>query len=162
MVCGSVFFSARKRGRPPVVCSDSCRESRVAVWRANAAPRPSGRRPRKQPQARECVVCGAEFMCIYPRRVCGSVCRHRAGKLRKYGLAPSDFSAMLASQDDCCAGCGRPFTEADPPHIDHCHATGVVRGLLHQRCNLAIGHAGDDPEVVLGWVRYLSRHASAA
>ncbi|WP_368859394.1 endonuclease domain-containing protein [Arthrobacter humicola] len=39
--------------------------------------------------------------------------------------------------------------------IDHDHGTGEARGLLCQRCNVALGNMGDDPERVRNLARYL-------
>lgn len=40
-------------------------------------------------------------------------------------------------------------------HVDHCHKTGRVRGVLCFNCNSAIGKLGDDPDVVRRAVAYL-------
>jgi hypothetical protein len=48
---------------------------------------------------------------------------------------------MLAAQDGLCAVCRiRP-----PEAVDHCHATGVIRGLLCLGCNGRLSVV-DDPE----------------
>jgi len=39
--------------------------------------------------------------------------------------------------------------------IDHCHTTGRVRGVLCSGCNLALGHAKDDPRVLNSMINYL-------
>lgn len=61
--------------------------------------------------------------------------------LKKYGLTPEDYDAMLERQSGRCAICASP----DPHsrwgrfHIDHDHETGRVRGLLCHPCNLHLG-----------------------
>lgn len=70
---------------------------------------------------------------------------------RTYGITNDDYDHMLERQSGVCAVCGDPpfrLTPKSQPrlHVDHCHATGNVRGLLCSRCNHALGHAKDDPE----------------
>ena len=40
-------------------------------------------------------------------------------------------------------------------HIDHCHKTGVVRGMLCGNCNFLLGHANDSPEILRKAADYL-------
>jgi len=79
----------------------------------------------------------------------------------KFGLTLEDYDRMLADQDGGCAVCG------DPPgtsalHVDHCHESGRVRGLLCFRCNSAIGNLRDDPDIVASALAYLTRHGDAS
>lgn len=57
----------------------------------------------------------------------------------RYSLTPDDLARILERQRNACAVCGRAFGagdgEAKSRHVDHCHATGVVRGLLCATCN---------------------------
>lgn len=56
----------------------------------------------------------------------------RANRLKKrYGITEADYQSMLVIQRGVCALCCEPAKL----HIDHCHVTGVVRGLLCLRCN---------------------------
>ena len=90
--------------------------------------------------------------------------RH-ARKLAKYGLSPEDYAAHLIAQSGVCAICLKPETMlrphttgiADRLSVDHCHATGVVRGLLCSRCNVAVGMLGDDPVRLRAAASYLER-----
>ena len=55
-----------------------------------------------------------------------------------------------------CECCNKP----DPRKalsLDHCHITGVFRGWLCSKCNLAIGKLGDTLECVEKVVEYLRR-----
>lgn len=82
-------------------------------------------------------------------------------KLRNvYGIDMRQFLELDKSQGYCCAICNVPWSSIGcekfrRPHIDHCHETGVVRGLLCHHCNAAIGHLKDDPEIVVRAAIYL-------
>jgi len=75
----------------------------------------------------------------------------------KYGMTLADFSAMLLAQGNACAVCSIAFIDSPKggAHVDHCHATKRIRGLLCVRCNLTIGHAGDSVERLRALADYL-------
>lgn len=87
----------------------------------------------------------------------------RDRKLRaKYGIGIADYDAMLAAQGGRCRICGTtdPKTKRGEYFaVDHCHATGKVRGLLCVPCNLLIGYAQDDPERLRSAIQYLTGSA---
>lgn len=59
--------------------------------------------------------------------------------------------------ESVCAGCMRG-PEAITLTRDHDHSTGHMRGVLCRGCNLALGHALDDPAVL----RRLAAYAEGA
>ncbi|WP_327307573.1 endonuclease VII domain-containing protein [Streptomyces sp. NBC_01298] len=87
------------------------------------------------------------------------VCRAaegRAGHLKRaYGMTEADRDEMIAAQGGVCCIC----LKAPAVHVDHCHATGRVRGVLCFNCNTAIGKLGDDPDAARRVVSYLEGHA---
>lgn len=64
-----------------------------------------------------------------------------AKKLREYGLTPQSYDAILAQQHGRCAICHRanPHPSGVRMNTDHCHDTGVVRGILCIKCNAMLG-----------------------
>ncbi len=76
-----------------------------------------------------------------------------------YGITLDERDALIVAQDACCAACGRRFGEGlvDGPHVDHCHVTGRVRGILCSNCNKALGLARDNPDVLRALADYLER-----
>ena len=79
--------------------------------------------------------------------------RCRDAKLRKkYGLSPEQHAAMTEAQAGICLIC----CNERKLFIDHCHATGKVRGLICHNCNSVLGHAGDSAEVLTNAVKYLT------
>jgi hypothetical protein len=73
-------------------------------------------------------------------------------RARRYGLSLAELRAMLARQGDACAICRRSGV---PLHIDHCHVTGKVGGLLCRRCNQGLGNFDDDPNLTAAATAYL-------
>ena len=61
----------------------------------------------------------------------------------RYGLSHDVFTRMLNEQSSSCKICERSF-EGTKVFVDHCHATGSVRGLLCPSCNTALGLIKDD------------------
>lgn len=57
---------------------------------------------------------------------------------QNYGITIADFDRLLAEQDGRCAICCTPKPQRKW-HVDHCHETGEVRGILCNLCNVAIG-----------------------
>ncbi len=83
---------------------------------------------------------------------------YRAEHLRQtFGLAQSDYDAMLEAQAGGCAICREPPSENRSLHIDHDHETGVVRGLLCFRCNVGVGQFADSPDRLALAALYLER-----
>jgi hypothetical protein len=83
---------------------------------------------------------------------------HRT-RLRRYGITAHQFDEMLVAQRGLCAICSKTMKNGsrsgDGLHIDHCHKTGAVRGLLCGKCNLAIGLFSDDPTSLAKAIDYL-------
>lgn len=84
--------------------------------------------------------------------------KRESNYLRKYGLTLDQYNQLLDAQDNKCVICGIE----DPGgkgrfHVDHCHATGQIRGLLCHNCNLMLGHSRDNVETLRSAARYLER-----
>lgn len=77
---------------------------------------------------------------------------------RTYGMCEADVRGMIEAQGHRCAACRCAFEgrgkDSTAAVIDHCHATGRVRGILCNRCNRAFGILGDDPATVAALARY--------
>lgn len=71
----------------------------------------------------------------------------------RYGITQEEYDSLLSYQDNQCAICKKKFIKT--PHIDHCHKSKVVRGLLCSNCNTALGLLGDDLEIIQAAAHYL-------
>jgi hypothetical protein len=91
--------------------------------------------------------------------------KYADGNLRTaYGIGLEDVEAMLEAQGGTCAikGCDRRLKSpveaselADKARVDHCHATGEVRGLLCQKHNTGLGLLGDNAAGLRAALAYL-------
>lgn len=84
-----------------------------------------------------------------------SVSQRKDKELRKkYGIGLEDKNKMIESQGGKCKICQKVLIGRDA-HIDHCHSSGKVRGILCHTCNIALGMLGDTEQSLLRAVSYL-------
>jgi hypothetical protein len=93
--------------------------------------------------------------------------KREAAVCRTYGITLEEYLALQDQQGNLCAICRKPArgkpngrARADHVpslHVDHCHTSGRVRGLLCGNCNTMIGLAGEDSKVLLAAVEYLEK-----
>ena len=81
-------------------------------------------------------------------------------QLRNHNISEEDYKEQLNKQGVCCACCGKPF-DVELPCIDHRHnvdgcthpqevgCSTCFRSLMHNKCNAALGHLGDDPDTAI-------------
>lgn len=79
-----------------------------------------------------------------------------------YKISEKLFNVLFWLQGGVCAICKQPETvvhsksgRAQPLSVDHDHETGVVRGLLCHRCNVAVGLLQNSPEFADAVADYL-------
>lgn len=70
----------------------------------------------------------------------------------RYNLTPEDVLELLNQQANRCAICSK---QLESYHIDHCHKSNRVRGILCSSCNLGLGMFRDDVDVLKVATKYL-------
>ena len=71
--------------------------------------------------------------------------------------------ARFEEQNGLCAICNEPVElvgakgSATAAHLDHCHKTGQIRGILRHRHNLALGAFDDNETNMLKAIMYLKK-----
>jgi hypothetical protein len=80
-----------------------------------------------------------------------------------------DWDAMWETQKGLCACCGKPMLregrEKASAVVDHDHTCcpgkkscgRCVRGLIHWSCNVLLGHANNDPQILRLGAEYIER-----
>jgi hypothetical protein len=72
---------------------------------------------------------------------------------RDYGITVEERDALFAENGGLCQICSKETAL----HIDHCHASGMIRGALCQKCNTGIGMLGDTKEMIQKALDYFER-----
>lgn len=81
-----------------------------------------------------------------------------ARKIRsRYGMSVGEYNELHDRQDGKCAICKQSGMER--LHVDHCHETGAIRGLLCWRCNTTLGKVEDSVELLASMINYLDEAA---
>ena len=123
----------------------------------------------KYPQGRfnpkPCRECGKEFTPFAPSHLycsdeCACVAHDRRRMEKAYGMTLEEYEGLVKSHAGKCAICGGEGFELVPGQkslivIDHCHATGKVRGLLCHNCNRGLGLFKDSVESLKSAIKYL-------
>jgi hypothetical protein len=75
----------------------------------------------------------------------------------KYGMTGEQFDLLLQDQGGVCKICGKTNapTRMNLLGVDHCHATGKIRGLLCIKCNSGLGFFEDDINRMKAAIEYL-------
>lgn len=125
--------------------------------------------PKKYPQGffkdKLCRECENSFKPMAPSHLyCSQECADRSATTaylkRCYGINLRDYESMLSNQNSLCAICKEAGFLMKDCHqlrlvVDHCHATGVVRGLLCHNCNRALGLLKDSQKSIEAALNYL-------
>ena len=86
--------------------------------------------------------------------------------MHKRGIAEDKYLELMNMQNYKCAICSKEEThlgrsgEVIPLAVDHCHKTGVVRGLLCTHCNLALGQLKDNSITLRRAALYLEKEGN--
>lgn len=86
--------------------------------------------------------------------------RERNFKLQsQYGITAENYNEMFINQKGCCKICGIHQDEfVRKLAVDHCHATGEVRGLLCCNCNTGLGKFKDNIDLLENAIKYLTNN----
>jgi hypothetical protein len=78
--------------------------------------------------------------------------------LREFGVSFEFIENLKVKQNNCCAICKKELNLNVKAHIDHCHTTGKVRGILCQKCNQGLGLFYDSIQALTNAIEYISHH----
>ena len=114
--------------------------------------------------------CRQNKMCYECRRAkaavgytyCDDCAARRSVRTSKHGGSAVVRQALFAAQNGLCPICSEPllgWLRMAHAVVDHDHATGKTRGLLHGQCNMGLGCLGDSPTRLEAAAAYLRKHA---
>tara|TARA_R110000744_G_scaffold296425_2_gene406296 strand:+ start:125 stop:673 length:549 start_codon:yes stop_codon:yes gene_type:complete len=78
-------------------------------------------------------------------------------RVQKYGLTTDEYNYMLTEQNNCCMICNKSLDLGKHTHIDHCHTTLKVRGILCSSCNTGLGLLKEDVNIMQEMINYVNR-----
>jgi Recombination endonuclease VII len=104
-----------------------------------------------------CQSCEIEFIPVHGKSKFCIDCKFSKRsqdfyRLYKYGLSTQQYEHLIQKQRGLCAICEKLLNK---PHIDHCHLTGRVRGLLCKDCNNALGLFREDVKIMRSAIDYI-------
>lgn len=101
-----------------------------------------------------CKKCRSEYIQLKRKNnpIKESLRKRKQTLKSKYGLDIKDYEIMYANQNGRCKICNNPYKLL---HIDHCHNTDKIRGLLCSGCNIGLGHFKDSIELLKSAMEYL-------
>jgi hypothetical protein len=108
---------------------------------------------RKDGYRLHCNVCSKEY---YQKNRIEKLDKARA---RTYGISREEFDKRIANQNNQCEICKLPFVPEKTPHVDHCHTTNKVRGLLCNHCNRGLGAFRDSLQIMQSAQEYIKKYS---
>ena len=121
-----------------------CSRAVNARWRKNNPEKLKARRKKYKNENKEHIRLWRKAYRQNPKNNEKLRQRDRDAKFRRaYGITLGERIAMTHNQKGLCAWCEKPLPNEGLAGggcaVDHCHDTGVIRGIVHLRCNLDIG-----------------------
>jgi len=101
----------------------------------------------------ECKVCSAIISKKYRKNNRSKMKLYEAKW--NYGISLNEAEILYKREN--CDICGNKFKCTKTQHIDHCHITKKVRGVLCMNCNHGIGKFKDDISLLKKAIEYLSK-----
>jgi len=83
--------------------------------------------------------------------------------VKRFRITVDEYERMYNNQNGVCAICGQPEIRKQNGNtinlpVDHCHATGKIRGLLCSKCNTSLGGFKDSTDLLTKAINYLKQH----
>lgn len=72
-----------------------------------------------------------------------------------YGITEDEYQNLLEKQHHVCAICKGKNINERRLSVDHCHITGLIRGLLCFNCNVALGSFKENPKLLENALKYI-------
>ena len=107
--------------------------------------------------SRNCQACQTEFIPTNSRHVVCFTCtpdRYWRARYQRYGITKPEYDILVEKQNGQCALCLVDISHDINTTIDHCHKTGIVRGILCRGCNMVLARF-EDPEYIARAFTYL-------
>lgn len=103
-----------------------------------------------------CRPCAAENQRLYRKANKAAITlTNRKQLLKRYqGMSIENFEKLKQDQNSLCGIC---LEKPDKLHVDHCHLTQKIRGLLCRACNTGIGLLKDNPVLLEKAIAYLRK-----
>jgi hypothetical protein len=131
-------FWTKTNGKPRSVCKN-CWTKRVKHW--------------QEKNREKCRSYGRKCYRNHPNQ------GHKHKLMYRYGITLSDYNSKLSKQGGACAICRAPESkQGQHLSVDHCHTSGINRGLLCDRCNRALGAFKDSISLLERAVEYLREY----
>ncbi len=85
-----------------------------------------------------------------------SECKRESQLQRLFGITSKDYSKLLEKQNGKCKICRTKTPKGRGRfHVDHCHVTDKIRGLLCSKCNHGLGQFNDNIKTLASAIQYL-------
>jgi hypothetical protein len=82
-----------------------------------------------------------------------------SGQLKRRGVSPAAYQALLQKQHGVCAICFQPPLANRKLCIDHNHITNKNRGLLCSQCNFVVGNSKENVVILFSAIEYLKHYS---
>lgn len=113
---------------------------------------------KRETSSKICKYCDSSFIDTSRFNLgeyCSKDCWEWSRVARRYDISNAEH--RLLNKKDRCEICQNTFKNKMDKCVDHCHDTGIVRGVLCQKCNMSLGHFGDNIDGIIKVINYLKR-----